>query len=148
DGSFLVYDESTCPAGQNSDKLCNADTDATATLKAIRPQAGAAPIDLGRCNAGGIMDGHQTALTNSFPRWSPFVFQRVAETSTSRLEWLTFSSTRNFGLRPPPPSANPGDETPVGTLIWMAAVDPDKIANGEDGCYTAFALPFQDLTTS
>ena len=34
------------------------------------------------------------------------------------------------------------------TLIWMAAVDPDKIANGEDGCYTAFALPFQDITTS
>jgi hypothetical protein len=30
----------------------------------------------------------------------------------------------------------------------MAAVDPDKIANGEDGCYTAFALPFQDITTS
>jgi WD40-like Beta Propeller Repeat len=148
DGSFLVYDESTCPSGQNTDKLCNADTDATATLKAIRPQAGAMPVDLAKCNAGGIMDGNKTALTNSFPRWSPFVFQRSADAATSRLEWLTFSSTRSFGLRPPPPSANPGDETPVGTLIWMAAVDPDKIANGEDGCYTAFALPFQDLTTS
>ena len=30
----------------------------------------------------------------------------------------------------------------------MAAVDPDKIAAGQDGCYTAFALPFQDIATS
>ena len=30
----------------------------------------------------------------------------------------------------------------------MAAIDPDKIADGEDGSFAAFALPFQDITTS
>ncbi|HXU72710.1 MAG TPA: hypothetical protein VN947_25485 [Polyangia bacterium] len=148
DGSFVVYDESTCPAGKNTDGSCNADTDATATLWAVGTGMGAAPIDLAKCNAGGIADGNTTALTNSFPRWSPFVFQRTAETSASRLMWLTFSSTRNYGLHPIPPSAAPGGESPVGTLLWMVAVDPDQIAAGADGCYTAFALPFQDITTS
>jgi hypothetical protein len=148
DNSFLVYDESTCPAGQNTDGSCNADTDATATLWAVGATMGSTPIDLTKCNAGGIADGATTALTNSFPRWSPFVFKRSADAASSRLMWLTFSSTRNYGLHPIPPSAAPGGESPVGTLLWMAAVDPDKIANGEDGCYTAFALPFQDITTS
>ena len=148
DGSFLVYDESTCPAGQNSDGSCNADTDATATLWAVGTSMGATPITLAKCNAGGVADGSTTALTNSFPRWSPFVFKRSASETTSRLMWLTFSSTRNYGLHPIPPSAAPGGESPAGTLIWMAAVDPDKIGNGEERWYTAFALPFQDITTS
>src|SRR6185312_7597795 len=104
DGSFLVYDESTCPAGANTDQSCNADTDASATLFAVATQAGAQPVALDKCNAGGITDGMNKSLTNSFPRWSPFVFQRTAE-SGSRLMWVTFSSTRNYGLRPPPPSA-------------------------------------------
>jgi hypothetical protein len=32
--------------------------------------------------------------------------------------------------------------------MWMAAVDPDAILRGEDGSFPAFALPFQDLSTS
>ncbi len=148
DGGFLVYDESTCPAGQNTDYTCNADTDPTATLWAVGATAGAAPVLLSACNAGGVTDGGNSALTNSFPRWSPFIFQRSQEVGASRLEWLTFSSSRNYGLRPPPPSSNPGGEAKTGTLIWMAAVDPDKILAGKDGCYAAFALPFQDIGTS
>lgn len=147
DGGFVVYDESTCPAGKNGDMTCNADTDPTAALMAVGAQPGAAPIALARCNAGGVLDGKTTALTNSFPRWSPFVFKGSGELA-SRLEWVTFSSTRNYGLRPPPPSAAPNGESPVGTLIWMAAIDPDKVLAGQDGCFAAFALPFQDVTTS
>jgi hypothetical protein len=150
DGTFLLYDESTCPSGKNTDFTCNADTDPTATLWAIGAHAGAQPIALGKLNAPGVSDGANSSLTNSFPRWSPFVFKKSAqsEVSGSRLMWVTFSSARNYGLRPPPPSSISGGESSTGTLIWMAAVDPDAIANGQDGSYPAFALPFQDVTTS
>jgi len=36
DGSFLVYDESTCPPGKTYDRVCNADTDPSARLWAAR----------------------------------------------------------------------------------------------------------------
>jgi hypothetical protein len=56
-------------------------------------------------------------------------------------EWISFSSTRRYGLRPPPAGTN-------GTLIWMAGVEPHKEADGEDPSYPAFAIPYQDYTTS
>jgi hypothetical protein len=144
DSSFLVFDESTCGNGVSGDD-CDADTDPTATLFAVGAHAGAAPILLTRANAPGRLD-MTTALTNSFPKWSPFVFKRTGEAGT-RLMWVTFSSSRHYGLRNPPPAAA-GGENSTGSLIWMAAVDPDAIANGLDGSYPAFAIPFQDVTTS
>lgn len=147
DGEALVYDESTCPTGQNTSKDCNADTDPTATLMFVAAQSGATPIPGTNANTGGIRDNGNTSLANSFPKWCPFVFQRTGEQG-SRLMWLTFSSTRRYGLRQPPPSPNPGDETPVGTLIWMTAIDPGQAAGGHDPTFPAFVLPFQDLTTS
>jgi hypothetical protein len=135
DGSFVLYDESTCSSGGDE---CDADTDPTARLYAVTAGAGATPIELTRANAPGRMDSGTTALTSTFPKWSPFVFQRTAETG-SRLEWVTFSSTRQYGLRRPAGS---------GTLLWMAAVDPDQVAAGVDPSFAAFALPFQDLGTS
>ena len=42
-----------------------------------------------------------TALTNSFPKWSPFLFQLNEQ---SQIMWLTVSSTRRYGLRPARPS--------------------------------------------
>src|SRR5581483_446102 len=72
DGSFLVFDESTCSSGDRGDD-CDADTDPTATLFAVEAQAGAQPIALMHANSPGVSDGG-TALTNSFPKWSPFVF--------------------------------------------------------------------------
>jgi hypothetical protein len=143
DGRIVVYDESTCATGNTGDD-CDADTDPTATLFAVLDQPGSTPVELARANGGGPLD-QTTALTNSFPKWSPFVFHRTGETS-SRLLWLTFSSSRHYGLRQPP--ASPGGETGVGSLIWMSAVDPNDVANGVDGSYPAFALPFQDYTTS
>jgi len=141
DGAFLVYDQSICSSGGIE---CNADSDPSARLYALRPAAGAQPVELLRANAPGRTDGGATDLTSSFPKWSPFVFQRTAENG-SRLEWITFSSTRNYGLRNPPPG---GTEEPTGTLIWMAGVDPDKVSQGADPSYPAFALPFQDIDTS
>lgn len=143
DSSFVVFDESTCSTGSSGED-CDADTDPTATLFAVRAKAGSQPVALAKANAAGRLD-KSAALTNSFPKWSPFVFQRTGEAG-SRLMWVTFSSSRHFGLRNPPTST--GGETQVGSLIWMAAVDPDNIANGIDGSYPAFALPFQDFSTS
>jgi hypothetical protein len=60
------------------------------------------------------------------------------------LLWLTFSSIRQYGLRQPPPGT--GAESALGTLIWMVGVVPGS-AQGSPG-FSAFALPFQDITTS
>jgi hypothetical protein len=146
DGEILAYDESTCPAGSPEHGDCNADTDSTATLTFVRAQPGAPSIVGTNANRPGIEDGADTALANSFPKWCPFEFRRGGEQS-SRLMWITFSSSRVFGLRPPPPAPNTS-ESPVGTLIWMAAVDPDAVARGEDPTFVPFVLPFQNIRTS
>jgi hypothetical protein len=146
DGNLLVYDESTCTngtptAGQPADKSCDADTDATATIMFTSLQ-GNAPIPLANANSPGVADNGATALTNSFPKWAPFVEQLDEQ---SQLVWLTFSSTRQYGLRTPPAPADM-DETTKGTLIWMVGVRPS--IGGGDPSFTAFCLPFQDITTS
>jgi hypothetical protein len=146
DGNLLVYDESTCTngtptAGQPADKSCDADTDATATIM-ITSLQGAAPIPLTSANSPGVADGTTTALTDSFPKWAPFVEQLDEQ---SNLLWLTFSSTRQYGLRTPPAPADT-DETTKGTLIWMVGIRPS--IGGGDPSFTAFCLPFQDITTS
>lgn len=135
DGRMLVFNESICNSG-NTGGECNGDTDPTATLYAIDGITGGAITALARANAPGIADNGQTALTNSFPKWNPFVFRR--DRDGGRLAWITFSSTRRYGLRSPPGN---------GTLLWMAAVDLDTPA-GTDPSFAAFALPFQDITTS
>ncbi len=146
DGNLVVYDESTCTngtaaLGQLPDKSCDADTDATATMF-LTSLSGAPPIPLTRANSPGVGDGATTALTNSFPKWAPFI-QKLDE--TNNLIWLTFSSTRQYGLRTPPTPAST-DETTKGTLIWMVGINPG-VGDG-DPSFTAFCLPFQDITTS
>ncbi|HUJ58994.1 MAG TPA: hypothetical protein VLX92_10890 [Kofleriaceae bacterium] len=136
DGRLLVYDNSHCTSGSNTGVECEADTNPTATLMAIDSLAGGTPVPLANANKPGIADGANTALTNSFPKWNPFVFARNA--GGGHLAWITFSSKRNYGLRTPPGT---------GTLLWMAAIDLDAPA-GTDPSFVAFALPFQDLTTS
>ena len=146
DNSFLVYDESTCPATKDTDVTCDSDTDQTARLWAAQLQASAPRMELANANRGGVMDGTNSDLTNSYPKWSPFVTQGNGGTS-SRLMWVTFSSSRNFGLRTIPKSTD-GSENANGSQLWMAAVDPDKVKAGVDPSYPAFFLPFQDITTS
>ncbi|PTL82606.1 hypothetical protein DAT35_17570 [Vitiosangium sp. GDMCC 1.1324] len=144
DNSFLVYNESLCVTA-DTDKNCNGDTDPSARLWAAKLQAGAQRVELAKANEGGVMDKGETKLTNSYPKWSPFV-TRGNSGDTSRLMWVTFSSSRKYGLRVPITTG--GDENPSGTLLWMAAVDPDKVSAGVDPSYASFALPFQDLSTS
>ena len=146
DGTLVVYDESTCSgtatAGAAPDVSCDADTDATATMF-LTTFAGATPVSLDNANRPGVADGSTTALTNSFPKFSPFI-EKLSE--LQQIVWLTFSSTRQYGLRAPPASTTDSNETKVGTLIWMVGIVPG--VGGGDPSYTAFCLPFQDITTS
>jgi hypothetical protein len=88
----------------------------------VVPAKGGAPIQLAKARAGG----------DSWPKWTPDV-QKYRGKS---LLWFTFSSRRAYGLR----LAN-------GTRaqIWMAALDPEAAAKGQDGSFPAFWLPFQDM---
>jgi hypothetical protein len=135
-GEYLVFEESTCASGETG-LDCDADTDPTGTLFAAKLEANATLVPLARANSPGVRDNGKTALTNTFPKWSPFNFHRTGELG-SRLQWLTFSSTRNYGLR-----------APNGLLwLWMVAVDPDQVSSAADPSFPAFCLPFQDLSTS
>ncbi|MCY1079960.1 hypothetical protein [Archangium lansingense] len=131
------------PRARTSGKDCNADSDPSARLLAVKAEAGATPIELTRANAPGKRDSG-TNLASSFPKWAPFLYQRTREAG-SRLQWFTFSSSRRYGLRNPLPGS---DENPNGTLLWIAAVDPDKVALGQEPSYPALVLPIQDITTS
>ncbi len=144
DSSVLVFTESTCPGGDISSMDCDADTDPTATMQAV-PRDGGAPVVLARAQAAGALDSGPHAHT--FPRFAPFTFVLDAgEFGTHRIVYLSFSSTRHYGLRQPAPS--PGDESDRGTWLWMAAIDPDAATSGTDPSFPAFALPFQVLDTS
>lgn len=143
DSTLLAFNESTCPSG-TAHIDCNADSDPTATLFVMKPEAGATPIALARANAPAKTDT-TTALTNSWPKWAPFEFQRT-QTPGTRVMWLTFSSSRHYGLRAP--AAGTSSESTSGTLLWMVAIDPDRALNGQDPSYPAFYLPFQDVTSS
>ncbi len=135
DGKVLAFDESTCNTG-NTGGECDGDTDPSAKLFAIDGIAGGTPTEMVNANAPGITDNGLTSLTNSFPKWNPYEFRKT--NGGGRIGWMTFSSTRKYGLRAPPGS---------GTLLWVVAVDLDAPA-GTDPSYPAFALPFQDITTS
>jgi hypothetical protein len=136
DNTFFVFNESTCPAGRLDDEDCDMDMDSTATLLGLPFTAGAQPVELKNANAPGVADAGKTALTNSYPKWSPFEFQL---SETRKLMWLTFTSRRAYGLRGSPDNRS---------LIWMVAIEPAALHAGKDPSFAAFALPFQDITTN
>jgi hypothetical protein len=101
-------------------------------------------------------------------RWTPF----IQDYKGKKLAWVTFSSTRSYGLRldntgaidchPKENPADPADPKknfyPLFTdtankcaraQLWMAAIDLDtgKVASGGDVSHPAFWLPFQDRDT-
>jgi hypothetical protein len=139
DNKFLVLNRSVCAPGGNVSTQCSFDTAPTSRLFAALPVANAQLVELANANKPGPLDSGPD-ITNTYPKWSPFVFRRSEELG-SKLMWLTFASKRHFGLRAAPAvierNKDPGD------ILWMVAVDPDKVAAGQDGSYVAFALPFQ-----
>ena len=143
DSKLLAFNESTCPGGTIGID-CNADSDPSATVYVVKPEAGATPVLLAKANARGRLDT-TSDLRNSWAKWTPFEFQRTTAPG-SRVMWLTFSSSRRYGLRTPPTGTS--SEASSGTLLWMVAIDPDLAAQGQDPSFAAFALPFQDVASS
>ena len=139
DGEFVVYVESTCNGGTYGGE-CDGDADPSARLFAVSTSGGA-PVVLDNANRPGVEDGNNPNLSMTFPKWAPFEEPRFAD-GTGRVQWLTFSSRREYGLR------DQGDDNNGKQWLWMVAVNPDRVAAGEDGSFAAFALPFQDLSTS
>ncbi len=137
-GEFFAYVESVCDGGREYGGECDADADPSAKLLAYSLSQSAV-VDLAHANTPGITDGGAN-LSSTFPKWSPFEEPRFRDGS-GRVNWMTFSSRRNYGLRTNDP--NNGRQ-----LLWMVAVDPDRVIAGEDGSFPAFVLPFQDITTS
>ena len=140
-GEYLAYIESTCSSPEREyGGECDGDADPTGRMFATDFAGRSGLVQLDNANAPGRGDGDETRLSNSFPKWSPFSEPRFKD-GTGRVHWMTFSSRRAYGLR----TTNPEDGR---QLLWMVAVDPDRIAVGADGSYPAFALPFQDIDTS
>jgi hypothetical protein len=159
DQSFIAFNDAPEPgntATTNNDAFYN--RNARVKLLHFPPAAGATPIDLAALN---VADG----LTNSWPRWSPFVQTYKGH----HILWVTFSSNRDYGLHlvnkgfdncyPPegPMCDQPQPLSKMGVgytncaqpQIWMAAVivDPDPSLDATDRSFPAFWLPFQDVTS-
>ena len=141
DSELVAFIRAQCPPDDNRSADCDGYRDHNGRLSVATLQNRGQSYDLGRANRPGFADDNNPNLTNSYPRWAPFVFRRTLEFG-SRLMWVTFSSTRAYGLRKTPRSGGV-----PGTLLWMAAIDPDQVGSG-DPSFVAFALPFQDVTTS
>jgi hypothetical protein len=120
---------------------------------------GAPVVDLEKAN--GSPASAPVPLSNSWPRWSPF----VQTYQGNRLLWITFSSTRDYGVRvrnhktgmyqcyPPDSAQIPGgahhstfDPLCQQPQLWMAAINLSE-NSGSDPSFPAFWLPFQDITT-
>lgn len=153
-GEFFVFSESHCLAGQGEvHGSCDGDADPSAKTWVARPEPGAEPIFLAHAAQPGIEDDGQTDLTDTFPRSSPFEgYYRPANSSLGPdaelrpVYWITIASERRVGLRNARPAGASNSSLPHQQL-WMFAIDPTKLAAGEDGSFPAFHLPFQDRTT-
>ena len=149
DGTTLIFDRATGTTLATHDAYNNPN----ATLFAMTMPSGA-PVALANANL------HDT-LTNSWPRWAPTTQMYKGK----HISWVTFSSTRDYGVRvanegsqyfncyppvsPEDPSgdhAKPFDPNCTQPQLWMAAIDLDAVAAGSDGSFQAFWLPFQDYT--
>lgn len=81
---------------------------------------------------------------NTFARFAPFANRYQGH----RLFWFTVGSQRRAGLRRYYPNRSAVNDPDTQVLLWMFAIDADKVLAGEDGSFPGFFLPFQDMKTS
>ncbi len=146
DSTFMVFTQTTCPAGQATSDTCDSDisSNVSATTWAVKPVAQATPVHLDNAAAPGVADGPNAPVLDTFPRSTPFETTQGA----GKLFWFTVASLRQPGLRLKNYKASDEGNGQNQQQLWMFAVDPAKILAGQDGSFTAFFLPFQDPTTS
>lgn len=100
-------------------------SDDTAQLFVIDSPGQSPPVELVNANRvtnNVVTDGQ---YQNSQPTWAP----------PGDYHWIAFNTKRAYGVI-----------RPEGTQqIWVSAVDPSKIGQGEDPSYPAFRVPFQGL---
>jgi hypothetical protein len=163
DASLLLYSEvdqssysdshvTACDAGSSS-KFCNGYSDPGAKTWAVAPTAGATPVLLANSSAPGVGDTRVTPpqagvsatdLMDTFPRPAPF----LTEHRGTPIGWFTVSSQRRAGLRLFFPNGSVVGDPATQALLWMFAIDPAEVQEGNDGSRRGFFLPFQDLSTS
>jgi len=158
DMTFVVFNENADTSAQNNNGDAFYSRKARVKIMHWPTQNGDQPLDLGALN---IQDG----LSNSWPRWSPF----VGHFHGHNILWLTFSSNRDYGLHLtntgfdncyPPESPAYDQPQPLSKQgvtykncaqpqIWMAAVnvDSDRNQDSKDRSFPAFWLPFQDVNS-
>jgi hypothetical protein len=172
DGEFVVFDRAPantsvanvtdCTNMGSPGALCPNDSfsNPAARLTLISLTNTAQPIDLQKAN--GSPAAAPQNLSNSWPRWSPFV---QTYNGGNRLLWLAFSSTRDYGVLVRNHLAGMYQCYPADSYqqagaahgkafdplcqqpkLWMAAVNLSDTP-GVDPSYPAFYLPFQDITT-
>jgi hypothetical protein len=132
-----------------------------ARLMLVANAAGATPVDLETAN--GSPTKQSTPLSNSYPRFAPFIQTYKGK----RLFWVTFSSTRDYALRvlnhengmsPCYPSdsyewpgsvhRNIADTLCEHPQLWMAPVlEAAGQGSTSDPSGVAFWIPYQDPTT-
>jgi hypothetical protein len=120
----------------------------------------ASPIDLEKANGSPITT--KVDLSNSYPRWAPF----VQTYRGNKILWFTFSSTRDYGVRVLNHKSGmyqcyPSDaaETPGAThkqpfapqcqepQLWMAPLFFSEAQRNKDPSGVAFWIPYQEITT-
>jgi hypothetical protein len=172
DGSFIVYNHVPMQTvmnpisgrpdctGTGMQVLCPNDSfsNPKARIMLLSTKPGAMPVDAE--NANGSPASAPVDVSNSWPRWSPFIQTYKGD----RLLWVTFSSTRDYGLRVRNHKTGMFQCYPSDSLqqagashgsafaatcqqpqIWMAAVNLSHLEfNSTDPSFQAFWLPFQD----
>jgi hypothetical protein len=167
DGAFIVFNRiaqqpaplNDCTSTGLHAQSCPNDSFSNPNARLMILPANGAPIDAEAAN--GSPASAPVAASNSWPRWSPFIQTYQGQ----KLLWLTFSSTRDYGLRvrngnkvycyPADSLEAPGAKHRQGfpanciqPQIWMAAINLSaaELATG-DPSLPAFWLPYQDDTT-
>jgi hypothetical protein len=116
DGAFVAFNRA---AGDSYN--------ATDARLMIVSSSGGAPVDIMSSN------GAQA----SWPKWAPFIHHFNGGT----IMWLSFSSTRPYGLRQPMEMGAPASQ------LWFVPVQVEKLQSGTDPGFPPLWLPFQDVTT-